>query len=58
MGERGNYCLAIVKVKEDYENIKASLEDISREMKVSRNGLEIDGVLYKIRCFLGSDYKF
>ena len=31
MGGRGNYRLAIVKVKEDYENIKASLEDISRE---------------------------
>ena len=57
-GERGNYCLAIVKVKEDYENIKASLEDISREMEVSRDGLEVDGVLFKIKCYLGGDYKF
>ena len=59
MGERGNHCLAIVKVKEDYENIQASLQDIEREMReVFEEGLIVDGRLYKVDYSLGGDFKF
>ena len=40
MSERGNYCLAIVKCKEDYGNLEASLADIIREMEETQS---VDG---------------
>ena len=33
MGERGNYCLAILKVAEDYHSLEESLVDLVTEMK-------------------------
>ena len=46
MGERGNHCLAIVKVKEDLREHPTSLQDIKREMtEVFKEGLIVDGRL-------------
>ena len=61
MGERGIHCLAIVKLREDYENNQATLQDIEieREMReVFEEGVIVDGRPYKVDYFLGGDFKF
>ena len=46
MADRGNYSLAIVKIKEDYDSIREALSDLVAEMRlmdsVDFNGRQID----------------
>ena len=52
MSERGNYCLAIVQVKEEYDALRESLSDICQEM-MELQEVMIDGKLLKLEYFLG-----
>ena len=42
MSERGNYCLAVIKVKEEYDALHECLSDISREKQEFKK-IEFDG---------------
>ena len=57
MAEVGNYPLAILKCKEDYEGLKEALSDIKEELKNLKK-INIDGIEYGIELFLGGDWKF
>ena len=55
--EKGNYMLAIVKAKDDYEGIRDSLNDLREEM-ASLAFITCQDVSFKIEYFLGGDWKF
>ena len=57
MSERGNYCLAIIKVKEDYDDLRNSLSDICKEMRELKE-VFIDGKVIQLDYYLGGDWKF
>ena len=50
MSDRGNYSLAIVKIKEDYDSISDALSDLASKMKlmcsVDYNGRQISIIYY------------
>ena len=53
----GNHALATVKESEDYASLRDSLQDISKEVK-RLTTIEVDGVKYNIKYYLGGDWKF
>lgn len=57
MTESGNYVLAIIKAKENYDSVRASLGDLKDEMEKLKE-ITINGKNYKIEYFLGGDWKF
>ncbi|XP_028513133.1 uncharacterized protein LOC114574525 [Exaiptasia diaphana] len=57
MGEKGNYILAVIKMHEDYENLRASLADLTNEMSQLKE-ITVNKINYKIEYFLGGDWKF
>ena len=57
MSEKGNYVLAIIKTKEDYNCIRESLQNLKDDMK-QLTTIEVDGASYEIEYFLGGDWKF
>ena len=57
MSDRGNYSLAIVKIKEDYESLRDALSDLVTEMK-SMVSVDFNGRQIPIIYYLGGDWKF
>ena len=57
MTERGNYVLAIVKAKDDYDGIRESLNDLCQEMSCLKS-VTLQDAVYEIDIFLGGDWKF
>ena len=57
MSERGNYPLAIVKCKEDYNSMKLALSDLVKELSEYKH-IRVDKNVYNIEYFLGGDWKF
>jgi len=58
---RGNYTLGIFQLKkENYENLKDSLSEITKNLKdfAETPEISIDNVKYKIKFLLGGDMKF
>ena len=55
--ERGNYILAIVLTKDDYEGIGESLQDLREEMSTLKSCMVKNNV-FTIELFLGGDWKF
>ena len=55
----GNHTISVVKCKEDYENLRASLQNVIREVNFlsKEKVLEVDGKHMKIQLYLGGDYK-
>ena len=56
MADKGNYSSAIIKIKEDYDNIREALTDIVADMK-SLNSIVFDGRQVNIQYHLGGDWK-
>ena len=55
----GNHVLAIIECEEKYETLALALADIVQEVnELHKSGIEVDGVHYKIECYLGGDWKF
>ncbi len=52
----GNYPLAILEIREDYDSIAAALLDIVSEVK-SLLSVEINGHTHLVEYFLGGDMK-
>ena len=57
MTESGNYVLAIIKTKENYDSIRVSLGDLKDEMENLKE-ITVNDKNYKIEYFLGGDWKF
>ena len=57
MTERGNYILAIVRTKDDYNGIRESLDDLCQEMSCLKS-VTLNGAVYEVNMFLGGDWKF
>ena len=57
MSDDGNHTIAVMKVKEDYENIKSELSDIINEVE-NLKFIIFNGVHYYIDWYLGGDWKF
>ena len=57
MSEKGNYIVAVIKTKDDYEGIRESLSDLIVGMRNMKD-INIDGKVYNIEYFLGGDWKF
>ena len=57
MTESGNYVLAIIKTKENYDSIRMSLGDLKDEMENLKE-ITVNDKNYKIEYFLGGDWKF
>ena len=55
--EKGNYVLAIIKTKENYEGIKDSLKDLREEMATLKT-IMYAGATFNVEFFLGGDWKF
>lgn len=50
----GNRILAVFKQPELYDSLKLALEDIIKEVEE----VHVDGITFKIACYLGGDWKF
>ena len=57
MSANGNHTIAVLKVKEDYENIKSELSDIINEVE-NLKFIVFNGIHYYIDWYLGGDWKF
>ena len=57
MSDKGNYVIAIIKTKDDYEGIRVSLQDLRTEMK-ELTSVNVKGKTYHLEYFLGGDWKF
>ena len=57
MSEKGNYVIAVIKTKDDYEGIRVSLSDLRDEMK-NLTSITCDGRTFEIEYFLSGDWKF
>ena len=57
MTESGNYVLAILKTKENYDSIRISLEDLRKEMEDLKE-ITVNEKKNNIEYFLGGDWKF
>ena len=55
--EKGNYVLAVIKIKENYEGIKDSLKDLREEMATLET-IVYAGATFNVEFFLGGDWKF
>ena len=54
MADKGNYSLAIIKIKEDYDNIREASTDIVVDMKYL-NSIDFNGRQVNIQYHLGGD---
>ena len=57
MAEKGNYCLAILKVNEDYISLKTELKSFIDEMR-DLSSMELQGKIINFVYYLGGDWKF
>ena len=57
IAEKGNYVLAIIKTKENFEGIKDSLKDLREEMATLKT-ITYAGATFNVEFFLGGDWKF
>ena len=57
MADKGNYCLAILKIKENYNEIRHGLEDLINDMRVL-NEITVNGRMLRVIYYLGGDWKF
>eukprot|EP00794_Sanderia_malayensis_P001659 gene1659-1848_t len=57
MADKGNYCLAIMKIKENYDEICLGLEDLIHEIR-GLNEINVYGGTLKVVYYLGGDWKF
>ena len=50
---------AVLKMKEDYENIAVGIEECFQQINTLINNpvLEIEGIIYKLQFFMCCDYK-
>ena len=55
--EKGNYILAIIKTKDDYQGITDSFEDLRKEM-ASLKSVDVKENTFEIEYFLGGYWKF
>ena len=55
--EKGNYILAIIKTKDNYEGIKDSFKDLKEKMTTLKT-IAYAGASFKLEFFLGGDWKF
>ena len=53
----GNHTIAIIRVKEDYDELKAELADIINEVD-NLQAIDFDNNHYDIERYLGGDWKF
>ena len=45
-------------IHETYDDIKSALKEVTKGLKKIKNKIEINGIKFKIKWFLGGDYKF
>ena len=57
MTESGNYVLAIIKTKENFDSIRVSLGHLKDEMENLKK-ITVNDKNYEIEYFLGNDSKF
>ena len=57
MAADGNHTVAVLKVKEDYKNLKEELQDIINEVEHLKF-VDFNGIKYDIDWYLGGDWKF
>ena len=57
MADKGNYCLAILKVNEDYISLKTELKSLIDEMR-DLSSMELQGKIINFVYYLGGDWKF
>ena len=57
MSEKGNYLLAVLKVKESYENLSEGLSDLIKEIEQTKT-VKLGDISYQLEYFLGGDWKF
>ncbi len=55
--EKGNYVLAIIKAKDDYQTINESLSDLRKEM-LNLKSIQVGEKTFAIQYFLGRDWTF
>ena len=53
----GNHILAVFKEPEKYESVKNTLSDITAEVE-KLNSIDVNGVNFHIKYYLGGDWKF
>ena len=53
----GNYCLAIFRQKESYDEMKTALSDIRQEVE-NLSSIQVNDITFDIVYFLGGDWKF
>ena len=57
MLSEGNHTIAILRITENYEDLRLELQDIVNEINTLKS-ITVDGVSYEIERFLGGDWKF
>ena len=57
MSEKGNYVIAVIKTKDDYESIRESVAELREEMR-NLNEITVNQKTFNIEYFLGGDWKF
>ena len=57
MADKGNYCLAIMKIKENYDEIRHGLKDLINEMR-TLSEIIVNGRTLNVVYYLGGDWKF
>ena len=57
MSADGNHLVAVIKVREDYDNLFVALSDIRNEVEQLTH-ISVDKVCFYIEWFLGGDWKF
>ena len=55
MSEKGNYLIAVLKEKENYDVLQAGLLDLINEMEETKT-VKVGGNVYKIEYFLGGSF--
>jgi len=55
----GNHTIAIIKGKEEYQTLKASLANVIRDVNstIKEGHVVVDGQKVNLEFFLGGDYK-
>lgn len=55
----GNHTIAVVKGKEEYEELKESLTNVINDVNslIDDGGITVDGKTVKLEFYLGGDYK-
>ncbi|KAJ7391505.1 hypothetical protein OS493_018556 [Desmophyllum pertusum] len=60
LSSSGNHTIAIIKGKEEYQTLKASLANVIRDVNatIQEGHLVVDGQKVNLEFYLGGDYKF